>query len=62
MSAEGMFHDAHEVYAIDATGERSWHATFATKSLAENYVSNESAWDDVPGTVGFGRKFEVERV
>jgi len=37
VSAEGIFHDAHEVYMIDGDGEQ-WIATFATKAYAEGYV------------------------
>lgn len=36
---EGFFHDAHEVYATDEGGERQWVATFATKGLADWYVT-----------------------
>jgi hypothetical protein len=41
MSAEGFFHDAHEVYYNAPVG-RQWVATFATKALADGYVR----WQD----------------
>lgn len=41
MSAEGFFHDAHEVYFTAPVGKQ-WIATFATKRLAEDYVQ----WQD----------------
>jgi len=34
----GIFHDAHEVYMIDGDKE-TWLATFATKGLADGYVT-----------------------
>ena len=38
MGAEGFFHDAHEVYALEKSGWE-WVATFATRGLARNYVT-----------------------
>lgn len=37
MSAEGFFHDAHEVYCVTPT-ERAWIATFRDKDFAEGYA------------------------
>lgn len=34
---DGIFHDAHEVYAVNGT-VKQWVATFATKALAEQYA------------------------
>lgn len=38
MTAEGVFHDAHEVYYIAPGGQKSWIGTFPSKGLAEWYV------------------------
>lgn len=38
MSAEGFFHDAHEVYAVTLNGEL-WIATFRNGLLADEYVT-----------------------
>jgi len=37
MSAEGIFHDAHEVN-VKVGDEWKWVATFATKRMADNYA------------------------
>lgn len=39
MSAEGAFHDAHEVYGLESHGGRKWIATFSTRALALDYVA-----------------------
>jgi hypothetical protein len=38
MSAEGFFHDAHEVYFTTSDMPRTWIATFSTKAFAEGYI------------------------
>lgn len=38
MTAEGIFHDAHEVYAVKGDA-RAWIATFSSKKLADQYVT-----------------------
>lgn len=39
MAAEGIFHDAHEVYAIPPLpGEEKWVGTLATQELAEGFA------------------------
>lgn len=35
---DGIFHDAHEVYALE-NGEWQWVATFAARGLAVNYIT-----------------------
>lgn len=44
MSAEGFFHDAHEVYSLFGD-ERTWVATFATEVLAREYAQAKAATD-----------------
>jgi hypothetical protein len=41
MPAEGIFHDAHEVYARpNKAVPWIWLATFSSKALAENYTKS----------------------
>jgi len=46
VSAEGVFHDAHEVYAI-WNDERQWVATFRTRDIATYFVTR-TQHDDRP--------------
>jgi hypothetical protein len=65
VSAEGVFHDAHEVYALETEGWE-WVATFAAQGLARNYVTMlEIVRDsDIPtiGQTSIPAAFEVRPV
>jgi hypothetical protein len=59
MSAEGMFHDAHEVYIMQPDEPDTWIATFATKGHADWYVKAASA---AVATVGLRPAYKVAPV
>jgi hypothetical protein len=54
---DGIFHDAHEVYKIDRDGSKTWVATFATKGLADWYVT--AATEGMLLAAGFAFEYEV---